>query len=213
MSLQLEVDSTLSDEDTVYRIVDFFSAAQIVLNHKFMFSRADTFLDKNEGIDRLLAQLEASGAGSCFGMGWSDKETAKKSHRLTQESHYISCWSRACDSVAMWSLYSQDLASIRISTKIAKLKVLAENLINKYSFLRFGEEDLNRSAVICAEAHITPVGYKSLNVLSSKVQRRLKAFRRVKERYLREGKELPKPGDIPSRYFETALKLLVPISL
>lgn len=135
-------------------------------------------------------------------MGWTDRETAKKSHRLTQKSHYISCWSRACNSVAMWSLYSQDFASVRISTKITKLKALTGNIIDEYSFLRLREEDLNKSVVVCVEARIAPVDYKSLDVLSSRVQRRLKAFRRIKDRYLREGKELPKPGSIPPKYFE-----------
>jgi hypothetical protein len=122
MFLQLETDPSLSCGDTVYKIVDFFSAAEIISRRRFMFSRADTFQDTNEGIDRLLAQLESAGpAKGCMLMGWTDEESAIKAHKNLQCSHYISCWSQACDFVAMWSLYSKDLTSVRISTKISNL--------------------------------------------------------------------------------------------
>lgn len=64
-----EIDAALEPDLRVYRTLDFFSAAAIVSQRRLMFSRADTFEDKNEGIERLLLQLEVtspdSGAWRC----------------------------------------------------------------------------------------------------------------------------------------------------
>jgi hypothetical protein len=54
----LEIHPSLDDETIVYRTGDFFSVAQLVTEKKLMFSRADTFPDKNEGVDHLLGGLE-----------------------------------------------------------------------------------------------------------------------------------------------------------
>ena len=56
----LSTHESLKDDTVLYRTIDFFGAATIVAEKKFMFCRADTFSDKNEGVDRLLAQLETS---------------------------------------------------------------------------------------------------------------------------------------------------------
>lgn len=204
MFRQVETDPSLPCNTTVYRIVDFFSAADIISNKRFMFSRADTFQDANEGIDRLLAQLESAGlVKGCLGMGWNNEDSAMKSHNQLQCSHYISCWSQTRDSVAMWSLYSKDLCSIQISTKTSKLQTIAENFIEKYSFMRLKESDSGKSIVICANARIAPVTYQSLTYLLKKVSRRFKAYSRLGTRYQKEGKDFPsRPGKIPALFFE-----------
>lgn len=198
----LELDSSLNNKTVVYRTLDFFGAASIVTNRQLMFSRADTFSDKNEGVDRLLAQLESSMPNSGCGMGWHDQETARRLHAHVKRSHFISCWSTNPESVAMWSLYSPDYCSVRISTTVAKLRVVIENLLEKYSFLRLTEENIGQRAIIATHGRIAPVTYAPLAYILQRVSRRANAHLRLAARYARKGQNMPAIGDISPRYWQ-----------
>ena len=50
MSPLFELDSTIAEDQSVYRVIDFFSACQIISDRKFMMARSDTFQDKNETV-------------------------------------------------------------------------------------------------------------------------------------------------------------------
>jgi len=198
----LEVHKSLPEDTALYRTTDFFSAAAIITNRELMFSRADTFSDKNEGIDRLLVQLEASTPGSGCGMGWHDGQTARAHHEQVKRSHYISCWSLSPESVAMWSLYSPDCCSVRISTTASKLRCATEALLEKYSVARLSNNDLHQRVVVSAAGHIAPVEYASLSWITRRVTRRVKAHRRIAERYARLGRAMPLLTEVGPRYFK-----------
>lgn len=197
----LEISDDLHDDTVLYRTIDFFGASSIVLNQKFMFTRADVFSDKNEGIERLLLQLEFGSSG-CVVMGWNDDVSAKRQHERLKKSHYISCWSKNPESVAMWSLYSQDYCSVRIATTVNKLKIVMNNFLIKYCISDLAENDLGEKRIISVEGKIAPVTYASLHELTEKVSRRIKAYRRIKKRLLRKGLEIPKVNDVNPRYYE-----------
>lgn len=192
MSPLFELDSTIAEDQSVYRIIDFFSACQIISDKKFMMARSDTFQDKNEGVERLLSQLEAvTAGGGCGGMGWHDKATALREHNRVKCSSYVSCWSQNPESVAMWSLYSPDLQSVRVSTKVSKLRQIAENLIGSYDVRRFRTEDLGGLVIASLLGRIAPVQYRSLKTVTKVVTRRAKAHQRIAARYKRKGIDLP----------------------
>jgi hypothetical protein len=167
-----------------------------------MFSRSDMFPDKNEGIDRLLAQLEISGYTRALGMGWHDDETVRTHHEKVKKSHYISCWSQTAESIAMWSLYSPDYSAVRISTTISKLRSPLDALLSKYSFERLAASDLGNRVVVAVEGHIAPVQYTDLSWIARKVTRRVKAHRRLALRYTKQGKPLPQLNQIDPRFYE-----------
>jgi len=167
-----------------------------------MFSRADTFPDKNEGIDRLLAQLEISGASQALGMGWHDHETAQLHHEKIKKSHYISCWSRTAESVAMWSLYSPDCSAVRISTTVSKLRRTLLALLSKYSIERFTKNDLGKRVVVAVDAHIAPVNYTSLSVKARRITRRIKAYRKLASRYAEQDRPPPTLTQIDPIFYE-----------
>lgn len=182
----LEIHDSLSEDTVLYRTLDFYGAANIIKDKKFMFCRADTFHDQNEGIDRLLGQLELTMPNSGCGAGWNDKETAKREHAKVKMSHYISCWSTNAESVAMWSLYSPDYCSVRISTTVGKLKLVVENLIEKYSVERLTSEDIGKKTTIACNARITPVIYAPLQKISATLARRSKATKIAYQRYVKK---------------------------
>lgn len=196
-----QLHPSLKDDTVLYRTLDFFSAAAIVKNRQLMFSRADTFSDKNEGIDRLLFQLEQSKPSSGCGMGWHNDETARAHHERVKKSHYISCWSQNAESVAMWLLYSPDSCSVRISTTVSKLRIPAEAMLEKYNITRLNESDLGHRVVVSVAGHIAPVEYASLSLITKKLTRRANAHRRIESRYIRQGKTIPKFTEIDPKYY------------
>jgi len=167
-----------------------------------MFTRADMFEDKNEGIDRLLGQLEAALPHSGCGMGWSDRATAKLEHERLKRSHYISCWSQEAESVAMWSLYSPDLCSVRISTSLSKLIAATSLLAEKYSIARLPTEASGKPFVATACARIEPVTYESLASITKIVSRRAAAKDRLSNKYLAAGRVFPTIENVSPRYWE-----------
>ena len=202
MSDLLELDPALPDDTVVYRTLDFFGASKILTSNQLMFSRADTFSDRNEGVGRLLAQLEVSRPRGCFGMGWHNDETARVQHERVKRSHFISCWSLNPESVAMWSLYSPDYCSVRISTTIAKLRVAVENLLEKYSMAHLTESNLGQRVVISTEGRIAPVTYASLAGISKRISLRVKAHARLVDRYARNNRKMPDLMDVDPRYYQ-----------
>jgi hypothetical protein len=182
--------------------MDFFSAAELITTRKLMFSRADTFPDRNEGVDRLLGGLELAVPNSGCGFGWTNDTTAREIHEQAKRSHLISCWSKNSESVAMWSLYSTDNCSVRISTRISNLEMVAENLMATYAFARLTSADIGKAVVVASEGRVAPIDYVCLTSMSRRVTRRLKARNRLAARYARKGASIPALTEINPRYFE-----------
>lgn len=191
MKSLLNIDHSLSSDQTLYRIIDFFGAASIIENQQFMFTRSDLFNDKNEGIERMLGQLQITTPNSGFGMGWHDDESARILHQDAKRSHFISSWSNNPESVAMWSLYSPDYCSVRISSTVQKLQIPIENLLQKYSIERFNESDYGNRVVTAMNGRLAPVTYDSLSLIHKQVERRAKARARLAERYAKKGQDFP----------------------
>jgi len=199
----LEISPELDKNQSLYRIVDFFAAADIIESHRIRLSRADTFSDQNEGIESLLSQLETSGrTQSCGSMGWSDLASAKQKHINAQQSHYVSCWTSKPESVAMWSLYSPDHFGVRIKTSVEELQYVLLDFLDEKSFLKASQTDLGNHIVFATWMGIYPVSYTSLPHLLRKITRRVKAHGRIMERYRHLGLDLPDFKNIPDRYFE-----------
>ncbi|MDO8345502.1 MAG: hypothetical protein Q7T48_20030 [Cellvibrio sp.] len=194
MNSLLYIDPEINDQDVVYRTMDFFSIAAMIQNKSMMFTRADMFEDKNEGVERILSQLSISSPRSGCGMGWKDNATAKVMHQDIQRSHYVSCWSRNPDSVAMWSLYSSDLSSVRVSVRLSKLISVVENLLNKYLIAHLDENNLGKTLVGSVSGKIFPVRYMSLSYLSRLAQRRARALAKIDKRYEDLGMSSPVSG-------------------
>lgn len=195
------MDTALESGLRVYRTLDFFSAAALISQCRFMFSRADTFEDKNEGVERLLLQLEATSPNSGCGMGWTDQKSARIEHESLKRSYFISCWSSNPESVAMWSLYSPDYCSVRISTSIGKLVSVVEELLSKYCISRIKKTDLGERVVVAVSGRIAPVTYVSLSHIAARVSRRAKARIALSDRYRRKGQQMPTVKFSDSNYW------------
>lgn len=167
-----------------------------------MIVRSDMFQDRNEGVEQLLAQLEAvTGGDGCGGMGWHDAASALRAHDCVKASSYVSCWSKNADSVAMWSLYSADLQSVRVSTKASKLAQVAETLMEKFDVRRLDASRLGKMVVACIGGRIAPVNYESLIDIAKRLTKKAKAHLRIAERYKRQGLPYPSFPSSESNYW------------
>jgi hypothetical protein len=186
----------------VYRITDFYSAAAMLESNSLMLTRADLFDDPNEGIDRLLSQLQHSHPDGCGGTGWNDLQSATRAHHFVQRSHYVSCWSRESESVAMWSIYSPDRCSIRIKTTVEVLEDAAASAAKHFCISKIASAPVHRKFVSTVEARIAPAMYAPLSYLVHRISRRAGARKRLVERYKRNGQKIPVFDEVDPRYWQ-----------
>lgn len=106
----------------------------------------------------------------------------------------------------MWSLYSQDFCSVRISTTVEKLATATERLLDGYSIERFNESNAGQNLVYAAAGSVAPVIYKSLLDMHKSANRRAKAWLRLKERYKQKGLGDPYLDYSPSVAVENVLQ-------
>src|SRR5690606_12463392 len=91
------------------------------------------------------------------------------------------------ESIAMWSLYSPDLCSVRIRTSFGKLCDVADKLLAKYCVSRFGVDDLGRKVVAATVGRVGRVTYQPLHEIAHKVSLRARARIRLASRHERLG--------------------------
>jgi len=89
-----------------------------------------------------------------------------------------------------------------VSTSIAKLGAVVEELLQKYSISRIKESDLGERVVVSVSGRVAPVTYVSLSHIASRVRRRAKARVVLSNRYKRRGQTMPSINWSDSKYWE-----------
>lgn len=180
MFASVAIDESIDQETILYRIVDFFTAARLASLGHFFFTRADQFSDTNEALMVLLSDAYGFAKfASENNERYRTQNGLHPRHQRFKQGHYVSCWSKNPDSVAMWSLYSQDLCGVRIAMKVSHLACVLDRFANLFRLDRITESDIGSDVLIATEAIISPVTYLSLDELSRRATRRLEAFRRL----------------------------------
>jgi hypothetical protein len=176
----------------IYRIIDFFAFCHLVQSRQLYVPQAANFLDENEGIDALIGELmvKLSFLGDGIGFSWSNHEEAIRHHRVLKLSRYISCWTQQADSVALWSLYSQDKCSVSIQTTIGKLGQAMDRLLDVEGKQRLIAAKPGERILGVCDVKIGPVHYRSLTELHRKVERFGRATDRLQKRLERDGERL-----------------------
>ena len=162
---------------SVYRIIDFFSAAQLIGHGNLFVPLATRLSDANEGIDQSL-MIQARDVEPCASTAsyFRSKQDFIAHQELKKGFNYISCWTQQRESVAMWELYSGDHCSVQVATTIELLSgafgALARNEYNPLE-LSFSNSE-QRSTVISVD--IIPVSYMSLINVGRRIDRRRRAY-------------------------------------
>ncbi len=163
----------LSSETKVYRIVDFFSAADLAERGLLRLTRVSDYPDINEGVDPLAKALVTSVVGSCA-LPWDrmhDSFTTDGQIEQERRRQFVSCWSRTSESHAMWEMYSRDRCSVKLQTTVGKLlQVARDRMLSSWEFLNCDGSELREAVVLAAD--VFPVTYADLSRLFIRLSRR-----------------------------------------
>jgi hypothetical protein len=161
----------------VYRIMDFFSAAQTIKESSLYVPLASSFDDRNEAIDAAVGHLAVS-AGPCAGITsyFSTIEDFIRHQRSVADRHYVSCWTKTKESVAMWALYSKDCSSIQLSTTVENLERAAITLAGVQSDPRLAICTGNGEGQFLDRSKIAAIKYDDFSSVARTIDRRRRAY-------------------------------------
>lgn len=112
--------SSSNEEDfPIYRIMSIYEFYELYVNHKLKLTLCAKQEDKDDGIELLFKEFIFD---KIFLLNKLKKEEAKKRLISIRKNNYITCWTQENDSVAIWSVYSKNLESIRVKTTKKKLQ-------------------------------------------------------------------------------------------
>jgi hypothetical protein len=169
--------NAVTRDQEIYRIVDFFSAAQAVEGAGLYLPLASTFADANEAIDSAMAVL-AVAAGPCAGITkhFGSQEEFIKYQRSVASRNYVSCWTKAKESVAMWALYSRDMCSVQLSTKVECLERAAISYADGNSDPTSAIAAASGDGQIIDGSKIVSVNYENWESIARSIDRRRRAY-------------------------------------
>ncbi|GEM_PF-1646507 len=164
-------------QQKVYRIVDFFSAAQTIAESFLYVPLASTLDDSNEAIDAAVEYVAIS-AGPCAGIArhFSTTEDFIQHQKSVADQHYVSCWTKTKESVAMWALYSKDFSSIQLSTTVEDLERAAVT----YAYAQYDPRPAihigKGAGQFLDQSKIAAVKYDDLRKIAKALDRRRRAY-------------------------------------
>lgn len=124
-------------------------------------------------------------------MGWNDRASGVAAHEQSRMAHFVSSWTKASDSVAMWSLYSPNALGVCIETTVGALRSAVLAMAKPLSLDGLTQEESGTRRTLCTGAMLSPVTYRSLSEIRRRVERITKAYDRVYARYKLLGKDIP----------------------
>ena len=170
-------DQPLEHSTALTRIIDFFSAADLITSRRLYIPLAKKFQDPNEGVEASI-DLQSIVSGPCAGVVFPANPDSNffDVQRNQLLSNYVSCWTMERESVAMWSLYSPDKSSIQIETTYQSLlEALTTLAIERHDPNTF-DVDSEEICVLISRIGLLPVRYITLESLLKRIDRRRKAY-------------------------------------
>lgn len=161
---------TSVENHKIYRFISFFELYETLCNKKLRLSKLSTFEDKNEAIGQVIQQQSYY------------PYTLKTSNQLLEEqasvlhNTYAICWTQESEMIAMWSLYSPDCMSIRVSTSTSKLNAAIEKANQKLHWSNFINEAGSRRLVSWMSA-LETIKYVDFSALRKLAMDRNKSFK------------------------------------
>lgn len=169
--MEQKILEQLTETSKLYRFVSFFDLYGILVNHQLRMPKLSNCLDRNEGIGQILQFQD----NELFRFRYTDKSRIADAHESVLESHYLTCWSLEPDMIAMWSLYSPDSMSIRISTTVGKLREVLHAHHEKMSWVNFMNEPGSRRPVSSGFA-LEHVEYVDFFKLRDEIRKKYQEF-------------------------------------
>lgn len=125
----------MNPDTSIYRFFDFAALVNTVERQKLRFAAVSQFLDRgdrNEGLEIHFNSLrEAVKARGSLYKGLRTRDEALDLHKRLAGGFFVCSWTLEADSIALWSLYSQDKGSVRISSTVSRLQAALDDFARK----------------------------------------------------------------------------------
>lgn len=156
----------------IYRFLSFFDLYKILNEKKLRFRKLAKMTDKNEGLGEVLSLHEDLQLVGYI----SDEKNVREQHDYTLESNFICCWTKTSESIAIWSLYSEENCGIRIKTSLRKLNLSLMNFSgNNYAY--DFHPDIKQGQQVTIRTNLNDVEYVDFYELKEKIRQRFLDFK------------------------------------
>ena len=180
----------ISDSTEIHRIVNFFDLISTVKSRRLRFSQVAMMADKNEFFGFYFGLIN-SDFGPLF--DWQIDDTLR-SYQEAKSHHYVSCWTRSPNDIAVWSLYSPSHDGIQITTQYGRVREAAERHAEKNSRRLSVDLDVGDASNLFTEPTCGPVDYIDFERTYAQIKaNRIERFRKRDElvlQQLRDGVDL-----------------------
>ncbi|PCI59827.1 MAG: hypothetical protein COB35_10405 [Gammaproteobacteria bacterium] len=177
--------SKLDKSTPIYRIINVFEVLAMLRTNKLRIAKLACFEDDNEALDNILHGLQVT-AGPCrgsIGSHWEGNfDKALESHNLDKHSGFVSSWTTKAESVAMWSLYSNDFQGVRIKTSIRKLRNSIGLYYKNTSTTNLYRKSPKEEYLATGDAYVAEVTYVNLEKIFNRIRRRKRAYDKLESK-------------------------------
>jgi hypothetical protein len=153
----------LNDDTRLYRIFNFHDLINTLSACKVRLSQVSRMEDPNE-LFGIYFDLQRSVFGETFGPNNAENvDRTQRKFSEAQSHHYMTCWTRAPDNLAVWSLYSPKKDAIQACVTYGALRKALNTHFKEYPYTLAYKLEPNDQTDLFEHPHVGPVRYVDFN--------------------------------------------------
>lgn len=177
--------SELSDDTPVFRIYNFFDLINTLNTNSIRLSQASRMEDPNE-LFGIYFDLMRSIFGPLFR---EEVNETQAGFRAAQSHHYMTCWTRVSDNIAVWSLYSPKKDAVQVRTTYGQLRKAMSAHFEEHPFALAYKLEPNDPRNLFLPPKIGPVQYVDLEQAYSKLSQQCANYFDQRDRWFDRQRE------------------------
>lgn len=157
-----------TDDTPIFRIYNLFDLINTLSTSSIRLAQVSRMEDPNE-----LFGIYFGLAGSSFGESRVDYlNQVQRQFRSAQSHHYMTCWTRVPQNIAVWSLYSPGRDGIQVRTTYGKLRKAMFAHFSARSYVLAYKLQPNDQTDLFLPPTLGPVNYIDFKETYSKIRRK-----------------------------------------
>ncbi len=162
----------LNDDTSIFRIFNFYDLINTLNTGTIRLSQVSRMEDPNELFGIYFGLLR-----SVFGpQSAAHVDRSQAEFRKAQSHHYVTCWTRVPDNIAVWSLYSPAKDAIQVQTTYGKLRKALVAHFNEHPYALAHELQPNDPRNLFMPPEIGPVRYVDFKKTYSTLRQQCAAY-------------------------------------
>lgn len=171
-----------TDDTPIFRIYNLFDLINTLSTSSIRLSQVSRMEDPNE-----LFGVYFGLARSTFGPNSIDHlDQSQRKFRSAQSHHYMTCWTRVPQNIAVWSLYSPGRDAIQVRTTYGKLRKAMFAHFEAWPYALAYKLQPNDRTDLFLPPEVGPVNYIDFKETYSKLRRQFVDYYGEKERWFAE---------------------------